>query len=133
MPMFDDVMERHPDLGIYGIGVFRVGPMTREQYVEALAKDREALYAEADTVARAAAWLEANVGLIRTPSAGSYAAKHMMEHAKGGFYVTNGVFIAAALTLGATIRYVDGSPNPLLGLSLRDLRSLDPAATGRQQ
>ena len=45
--------------------------------------------------------------------------KHVVEQSIG--YVTNGELIAAALIAGYTVKYTDG-PNPLLGMSERDVK-----------
>ncbi|MGW2395815.1 hypothetical protein ACWCYY_04615 [Kitasatospora sp. NPDC001664] len=72
-------------------------------------------------MAETVAWLGENVTRIETPTASSYGVKHVMERA-GGAYVTNGVFIAAALIAGYPFKY--DQPNVLFGMSARDLNRL---------
>ena len=50
----------------------------------------------------------------------SYGWKHMVEYwwpGTGDHYVSNGMFIAAALAVGARIKTYPGSPNVALNLS----------------
>ena len=126
-PTLTDVMQLHPLLGEFGIGVWDLRVprgATPEQRRATLAADREELAGREDTVAETAAWLRENITPIKTPGVNSYGMKHVMERATGR-YVTNGEFIAAALIAGYAFRYTEG-PNVLFGMSARDVRRVDP-------
>ncbi|MFI6415291.1 hypothetical protein [Streptomyces sp. NPDC050585] len=86
-----------------------------------IAAARERLRQEENLVLETAQWLCDNVMPIKTRSASSYAVKHLIEDATG-IYMTNGVFIAAALIVGYPFRYDE--PNVLFGMSRRDLSRL---------
>ncbi len=72
------------------------------------------------------AWLHDNITPIKTPTFSSYGLKHVLERSLGGWYVTNGEFIAAALIAGYP--YKHDAPNPLFGMSARDIKRLEQAA-----
>ncbi|HEY9373078.1 hypothetical protein [Streptomyces sp.] len=120
-PALAKVMEQHEKLNDFGIGVFNPLRMTAEQRRAELAADREKLLRSEDLVTKTGLWLRDNITPIKTPTAGSYTVKHVMEQATGA-YATNGVFIAAALIVGYTFRY--DPPNVRFGMSERDLNRL---------
>ncbi|WP_329254890.1 hypothetical protein OG223_29230 [Streptomyces sp. NBC_01478] len=117
-----EVMQQHPWLNSFGIGVFDPLRKTAEQRRTDLAAGREELAGSGATVMETAAWLRENITPIKTPTASSYSVKHVMERATGR-YVTNGEFIAAALVAGYTFKYVQ--PNVLFGMSARDLKRMN--------
>jgi len=113
-----EVMDQHPQLGRFGIGV-DPGHKTREVLEAELAESRVALAKREAAVHEIVGWLrDHDLTSIKTPSAGSYTLKHLVEEDIG--YVTNGEFIAAALMVGYSYRY--RPPNVLFGISSRDLR-----------
>ncbi len=118
----DEVMQQHPGLNSFGIGVFEPLRKTAEQRRTDLAVGREELGRSVAMVMETAAWLCENITPIKTPTVSSYGAKHVMERATGK-YVTNGVFIAAALVAGYTFKYKQ--PNVLFGMSARDLKRMN--------
>src|SRR5690606_29548322 len=91
-----EVMQQHPRLNSFGIGVFNPLRKTAEQRRAELAIGREELAGGVVMVMETAAWLRENITSIKTPTVSSYTVKHVMQRATGR-YVTNGVFIAAAL------------------------------------
>lgn len=120
------VMEQHPQLSSFGIGIFDPRSKTPEQRQAELASERAELEEREAAVLNVAAWLTANVAPIKTPTVNSYRMKHVVEKAIGE-YVTNGELIAAALVSGYTCNYTDG-PNPLLGMSERDVNRIAAAS-----
>jgi hypothetical protein len=117
-----EVMQQHPRLNSFGIGVFDPLRKTAEQRRTELAAGREELAGGMTMVMETAAWLRENITPIKTPTVSSYTVKHVMERATGR-YVTNGEFIAAALVAGYTFKY--DQPNVLFGMSARDLRRMN--------
>ena len=121
-----EVMEQHPQLNSFGIGVFSPRSKTPAQREVDLADGRASLASREAAVLEIAAWLRENIAPIATPSVDSYHMKHVAERAIGE-YVTNGEFIAAAVIAGYTFKYTDG-PNPLFGMSARDVKRVDTAS-----
>jgi hypothetical protein len=120
-PTLAEVMEEHETLGNFGIGVFNSPRLTTEQRRAELAVEREHLRRNEDLVVKTALWLRDNVTPIKTPTAGSYGVKHLIERATG-VYLPNGVFIASAFIVGYPFRY--DQPNVRFGMSRRDLSKL---------
>jgi hypothetical protein len=101
------IMEKHPHLTDHGFGVFPGEDFktTREQLT-----DERSL----EGFVRARDWLSLWPRTKRVYNFGtSYGLKHVAGKDIG--YVTNGVFIAAAISLGISFR-MDG-PNALLALT----------------
>ncbi|UUY52347.1 hypothetical protein NRK68_34300 (plasmid) [Streptomyces yangpuensis] len=120
-PTLAEVMQEHEQLGNFGIGVYNPPRLTAQQRRAELLVERENLRREEGLVLETALWLRDNIMPIKTPSAGSYSVKHLMERATGT-YVTNGVLIASALVVGYPFRY--DQPNVWFGMSRRDLSKL---------
>ncbi|MGW2712245.1 hypothetical protein ACWC4J_25175 [Streptomyces sp. NPDC001356] len=120
-PTLAEVMEEHEMLGYFGIGVFSSHRLAVKQRRAELAVEREHLRRNEDLVAETALWLRDNITPIKTPSAGSYAVKHLIEQATC-VYMPNGVFIASAFIVGYPFRY--DQPNVRFGMSRRDLNKL---------
>ncbi|MBF6340861.1 hypothetical protein IU450_33965 [Nocardia abscessus] len=117
-----EVMEQHPQLGSFGIGVYKQPGQTPAQRQAELTDERKTLAEQEVWVVEIATWLRANLTPIKTPTVGSYDMKHMVEKAIGT-YVTNGELIAAALIAGYPHRYTDG-PNLQLGMRSRDMKRI---------
>lgn len=116
------VMAKIPDLNDFGIGFFcghRSKPA--KERAQILRRDREQLLASAEDCTRVCKWL-AGLEKIRTINdrRTSYGLKHFAAGSIG--YVTNGVFIAAAVHCGFRYRLIPGSPNVQFGISERSLR-----------
>lgn len=120
-PTLAEVMQQHPLLGSFGIGVYNPMTKTVQQRQDELAADREELAGAEARVMEIAAWLRENITPIKTPTVSSYGVKHVMER-ESGMYVNNGEFIAAALIAGYTFKY--DQPNVLFGMSARDLNRM---------
>ncbi|MCX5124147.1 hypothetical protein [Streptomyces sp. NBC_00347] len=123
-PTLAEVMQQHPLLNSFGIGVFDPPRKTAEQRQAELAAARAELAGAEARVMETVAWLRENIAPIKTPTAGSYSVKHVMERATGR-YVMNGEFIAAALIAGYTFTYAQ--PNVLFGMSARDPKRIHGA------
>ncbi|GAA2963197.1 hypothetical protein [Streptomyces enissocaesilis] len=117
-----EVMQQHPQLNSYGIGVFDPLRKTAAQRRAELAAGREELAGGVERVLVTVAWLREHITPIKTPTISSYAAKHVMERTTER-YVSNGEFIAAALVAGYTFKYAQ--PNVLFGMSVRDLKRMN--------
>lgn len=114
-----EVMEEHPELTSFGIGVFDQRRKTPDVRAAEMAQERADLIEGEANVHKIVRWLRDNdLRPIQTPNANSYALKHTVERQIG--YVTNGEFIAAAFIVGYPYRY--RTPNVLFGISARDLR-----------
>jgi hypothetical protein len=124
-----EVMAQHPQLNNFGIGLFDTRGKTAEQCAAELADGRDKLAGRKGAVLEIAAWLLENIAPIKTPTIGSYTMKHVVEGATGD-YMTNGELIAAALVAGYPVRFVPG-PNPLFGMSARDLTRIGTAPRPR--
>jgi hypothetical protein len=115
----DDVMAREPQLCDHGFGVFVDRSKTVEQRRQQLQSERDDLRRREAIVVRVRDWLLANIAPIKTPTAGSYGMKHVVEKAIGE-YITNGELIAAAMMAGYPMSRPHG-PNVDFGMSKRDV------------
>jgi hypothetical protein len=117
-----NVLEREPELGDFGFGVFHPRSKTLEQRAAELRRQREAIR-EPRALAQflaARLWLR-HFNKTKGPSrlGTSYGLKHVMQYAID-CYVTNGVFIAAAIAESFVVRRVsDSSPNAWFNISAR--------------
>ena len=115
------VLEREPQLGDFGFGVFDPRRKTPEQRAAELLRDREDIRKPRSLAQfmTARGWLRRFGQLKKINQRGtSYGLKHHAEDEIG--YVTNGVFIAAAVAEGFVVRragaYGD-SPNAWFNIS----------------
>ena len=113
------VLEREPQLGDFGFGVYAPRSKAPEERAAELYRDRESIR-EPRSLAQflaARGWLRQFSKIKSLNRCGtSYGLKHVAEDDIG--YVTNGVFIAAAIAEGFTVRCVDpGSPNAWFNIS----------------
>jgi hypothetical protein len=101
----DRVLEREPQLGDFGFGVYDPRSKTPEERAADLRRNRD-LIREPRSLAQfmaARGWLRQFSRLKASNRRGtSYGLKHFAEDDIG--YVTNGVFIAAAIAEGFTVR-----------------------------
>jgi hypothetical protein len=117
----DRVLEREPQLGDFGFGVWDPRSKTPAERAAELLRDREDMRAPRSLAAFMAArgWLRQFRKIKALNRRGtSYGLKHFAEDDIG--YATNGVFIAAAIAEGFTVRragaYGD-SPNAWFNIS----------------
>jgi hypothetical protein len=113
-------MRKEPWLNDYGMGVYD-RRLNREQRKARLKEERAKLRASVDDVERTMAWLQENIPPIKTINHRhtSYGLKDITEREIG--YITNGVFIAAALILGYKPKFRD-SPNVEFAMSEKAIR-----------
>jgi hypothetical protein len=120
----DRVLEREPQLGDFGFGVWDSRRKTREERAADLLRDRDFIRAPRSLAQFMAArgWLRQFGKLKALNRRGtSYGLKHCAEDDVG--YATNGVFIAAAIAEGFTVRRADfDSPNAWFNVSTKAWR-----------
>lgn len=127
---FDKTLDEHPRLTSFGMGTYWRPDDTAEQRAEEFDKERAHLRNSLPIVITLTLWLTANIGMIKTPTRGSYGLKHLAESSIG-HYVTNGQLIAAALIAGYPMLENRG-PNPLFGMRKRDLDRADAAVNAKR-
>ncbi len=110
-------MEKEPLLNDFGIGIYDAHKrLPKEQRDAIFTRDRKVLRGSANAVAKTIVWLQARVAPIKTinNNQSSYRYKHLAEKDIG--YITNGVFIAAAIIAGYPYKISEG-PNVMFGMS----------------
>lgn len=127
---FDKILDEYPRLTSFGMGTYWRPDDTAQQRAEEFDKERTHLRDSLPIVITVALWLTANIGMIKTPTRGSYGLKHLAESSIG-HYVTNGQLIAAALIAGYPMREA-GGPNPLFGMRKRDLDRAEAAVNAKR-
>ncbi len=117
-------MERHPLLNDYGAIAATESRLSKEERMEMFRKHRGTLRESSAMVDRTFTWLLKNVAPIKTinRSRTSYGLKHIAENDIG--YITNGVFIAAAIIAGYPY-FMDNHPNVCFGMSKKSLSIID--------
>jgi hypothetical protein len=111
------ILSQHLQLTDHGFGTF-IYPAAKEVLAANFKRDRETIR-DARSIAAFIAtryWL-ADFPKIKTlnQKGTSYGLKHIAEEEIG--YITNGVFIAAAIAEGFRVVRIDDSPNALLNIS----------------
>lgn len=117
------VMDQVPGLNDFGIGVFWLDARDPERAAAELERGRCDLLRSVDAVARVCNWLK-GVERTKAPRLSSYYLKHVAEQDIG--YVTNGVFITAAILSGFPYRLGQG-PNVAFGVSEQSIREREGA------
>jgi hypothetical protein len=115
------IMDEVPGLNDFGIGAYLPRTKTPEERVAEIEKGRAKLLDSVDACNRVCVWL-ADVDrtqAINERVGSSYGLKHHAEKDIG--YVTNGVFITAAIFCG--FRYRVDAPNVWFGMSSRSLKA----------
>lgn len=118
-------MGKLPNLTDFGIGLYQGDrKLTPEQREAKHVEMRAVLRGSSDRVARVVDWLKKNIQPIKTISKRrtSYGLKHFAEKDTG--YITNGVFIAAAIIAGYPYEIQPESPNVCFGMSERSITAL---------
>ena len=119
-------MVRLPLLNDFGIGMYSQDRKLPEAERRArFEENRQQLRNSAERVAATVEWLRQNVEPIKTINRKhtSYGIKHIAEKDIG--YITNGVFIAAAVIAGYPYEIVPGSPNVPFGMSEKSLKETE--------
>src|SRR3954467_4152410 len=114
------VIEKVPGLNEFGVGLYAWG-RPQEDRGAIFRADTEALLASEEACTKVCDWLGAmeKTKTINTRDT-SYGLKHLAAHEIG--YVTNGVFIAAAVHCGFPYRLTPGRPNVEFGISEKSLK-----------
>jgi hypothetical protein len=135
------LMDEHPTLSHFGIGqssdewFLSVSPEWKESWNDSPEQKDRIFQAERRMLGDCTAdvtwtigWLRLNVEPIKTINRrhSSYGLKHLAEKFSPNLYLSNGVFIAAALIVGYPFK-VD-PPNAMFGMSERSIRRLHRAA-----
>jgi hypothetical protein len=111
------ILEQEPTLSDFGFGLADFYK-TREEAVVKFREDRERI-CDSNCLAEfiaARGWLKQFAKLKSFNKRGSsYSLKHVAEHDIG--YVSNGVFIAAAIAEGFRVQRIGDSPNAWLNIS----------------
>ncbi len=120
-------MARLPDLNNFGIGLFPdhyKKPKAEQQAI--YEKNRADLRAAVEPVQQTVDWLRQNVEPIKTINTkhSSYGLKHLAEKEVEVGYITNGMFIAAAIIAGYEYRIEPGSPNVAFGMSEKSISDI---------
>ena len=113
------VMAKIPGLTALGNFPYEGGP---KQTDAELSQDRERLLSSEESCSAACQWLatKAKTKTVNRKRS-SYGLKHLAEDEIG--YVTNGAFIAAAVHSGFPYEILVDSPNVLIGISEKSLKS----------
>ena len=112
------VMEGAPQLSDFGIGLFDGGcGLTLDERKSKLADERQKLREKVIEVEWLVQWLPLNIASIKTIQRSSYGLKHRVERYSPNKYITNGVFIAAAIIAGYPYKFQTDSANVDFGMS----------------
>jgi hypothetical protein len=112
------ILDREPQLGDFGFGVYDERGKTAAERQTELEHQRTLISEPRSLAALIAArsWLRQFRKIKALNNRGtSYGLKHVAEHDIG--YLTNGVFIAAALAEGFDVKRENRSPNAVLNIS----------------
>jgi len=129
----DALMGRMPELHAGGWGVpYRQSDSVSDTQ-DRLAAYRKDLVDRAWDVAWTMAWLDGHIAPIKSINRKhtSYGLKHLAEKYHPGGYITNGVFIAAAIMSGYEYSAKLGGPNVQFSMSQRDIKTLSRNAPPR--
>ncbi len=117
------ILQRQPQLGAFGFGVFDEYKKTKEQRAAELQRHRDEMLTSNSLKQFTSArdWLRRFDKIKRVNQSGtSYGLKHIAEKDIG--YTPNGVFIAAAIAEGFIVKRDEDSPNALLNISTKAWR-----------
>ena len=125
------LMDEHPTLNHFGIGhgSAHYSPNDSPEWRDSiLQSEREMLGDCTADVTWTIGWLRLNVEPIKTINRrhSSYGLKHLAEKFSPNLYLSNGVFIAAAMIVGYPFEL--DPPNAMFGMSERSLKRLHRAA-----
>jgi hypothetical protein len=112
------VMVQEPQLTDFGFGIHYCGRKTKEEYEVEFSRERKAIceLRSLEQFMAARSWLT-QFGRTKAINrcGSSYGLKHVAARDIG--YVTNGVFIAAAIAEGFIVRRIEYGPNALFNIS----------------
>jgi hypothetical protein len=118
LTVMKNILAEHPDLGNFGFGVFDSRHKTASQREAELAEEREVICQPRSLVAfiETRKWLRGKTKINKLNKKGSsYGLKHVVEREIG--YITNGVFIAAAIAEDFNVKRIADSPDAWLNIS----------------
>lgn len=121
----ESVIKKIPSLTDFGIGLFDGGRnLGRKEYEEQFKRNQEDLLESVAAFEKACEWLE-QIKKIKTINRkrSSYGLKHVAEKDIG--YITNGVFIAAAVHSGFEYKMYDNSPNVAFNMSEKSIKQIE--------
>lgn len=117
------IMDEVPGLNDFGIGVYDQRRKKPEEREKELAEGRAHLLKSVDACNKVCQWL-GQIDKIKTINDrhSSYGLKHVAEEDIG--YITNGVFITAAIHCGFPYRIKPGRPNVEFGMSEKSIKAV---------
>ena len=116
--MIREVMQSKPELTDFGFGVSRLDPLSADERQHEFEIERAKLLLPQSLAqfGRAYDWLSRwDKRRTLNKFGGSYRLKHVAAHDIG--HVTNGVFIAAAVSAGFEVKRMYGGPNACLNIT----------------
>ncbi len=116
------VLTKVPELTDFGIGLYEQGRgLSKEEYKLEFSRQQEKLLDSTDAFERTCVWLS-KIEKIKTINKrrASYSLKHIAEEEIG--YITNGVFIAAAIYSGFNYKIEYNYPNVYFGMSEKSIK-----------
>ncbi|EKE25719.1 MAG: hypothetical protein ACD_5C00055G0002 [uncultured bacterium] len=119
------VLEEVPSLTVFGIWLFEQGRgLSRKESDLKFKNDQKALLNNTENFEKACQWL-AQIEKIETinEKRSSYGLKHLAEKKIG--YITNGVFIAAAIYCGFKYKIYRDDPNPCFAMSEKSIKQIE--------
>lgn len=118
-------MKRIPLLNDFGIGLYNGHhDLSKEESDAIFENNRKILRESVELITKTIGWLQTNLKPIKTLNARreSYGYKHLAEKDIG--YITNGVFIAAAIIAGYPYKIIVDSPNVIFGMSEESIKKI---------
>jgi hypothetical protein len=118
------VINSFPNLTDFGIGFYDEKKLNPVEYNEKLHAQQEDLLKSAESFEKTCIWIKENIKEIQSINTKhtSYGLKHLAEKHVG--YITNGVFIAAAIHCGFKVKVYPGSPNVSFNMSEKSITLL---------
>ncbi len=119
-------LNKIPQLNDFGIGSFGSNRNLPKAERDAIfEKNRKVLRKSVEPVTETINWLQLNIKPIKSLNSNrsSYGIKHIAEKDLG--YITNGVFIAAAIIAGYPYKIVFDSPNVSFGMSEKSFKEIN--------
>lgn len=127
-------MAKEPLLNDFGIGIYDGHRrLPKEERDAIFTKNRKVLRESLNAVAKTIMWLQARVAPIKTinTNQSSYRYKHLAEKDIG--YITNGVFIAAAIIAGYPYKIANDGPNVLFAMSEKSIKETEKVHQSRSR
>jgi hypothetical protein len=118
------VIKSIPNLTDFGIGLHDEKSLSAVEHNEKFHAQQENLLNSEESFEKTCIWIKENIKEIQSINARhtSYGLKHLAEKHIG--YVTNGVFIAAAIHCGFKVRTFPDSPNASFNMSEKSINLL---------